>query len=813
MTYFTQRLGLIFLIVGSLLLGSTTSGQGAVGPGEPGCTLHLAFDDTLLGPPQVHRPEWQVRPGGPLLNRQEKGISSQGLICREPFDGIVLEPLGPLQVADPFVRGTFQCWFKPDWNSGEGPGHHATLAAFGQWRLPPDLKGFWGITIDPTGRQLQFGAQSASQGVTYLVAPIAFSRGQWYRITVSFAPEGSWIHVNDVQHGPGQGVSFLPPVASLQETGLNIGNAPGGNQPVQGLLDEIRWFNYPLQDLELEAGPWGLRGRVIDSDSLPPGILLSWPVSKGGPFAIRRRLSGKTKWDLLETQWEGFAYLDSWNGLDRGQTYQYQVQDRSQGGSMQEVSVAHSLGPKHHSGTILLLVDQTLNEALQKDLDLFSEVLRKDGWLVKRAQAPRHDDRSWRSNPERIDRTKQTIIQQLGQVKTEPRVVMLIGHVAVPYSGFHALDGHVKPEDDHRGAWPADMVYADLDGVWTDQQVDHVNRISEANTNVPGDGKFDQESAPTRLEVGVGRVDFANLPALNARRFFASSARRKQEEIDLIRRYLEKDILYRSKRLSFAAETLVEETLAATMGHKLRAAALTSGSLLYDSNAGKIRPGKLIAGDRGALWGFISGYGGPSTMVIGERTLQSEHFAQANSLPDVAFLGLYSSWHPDWNCPNAFMRAALSQDHAVLGLMSILSGPWDFQPLGLGGCLGDVFIASGSHPANPAKRSLAILGDPTLKTAVVAPVDDVKVIFRGEQRRLEWVAEDMPGREGYHAYLRLPGQVDYDLFQSVGPEVDHIVMPQEIPANSEFMVRQGQWQRTGSGSFVSLSLGMSASTP
>jgi hypothetical protein len=38
-------------------------------------------------------------------------------------------------------------------------------------------------------------------------------------------------------------------------------------------------------------------------------------------------------------------------------------------------------------------------------------------------------------------------------------------------------------------------------------------------------------------------------------------------------------------------------------------------------------------------------------------------------------------------------------------------------------------------------------------------------------------------------------------------------MPQEIPANSEFMVRQGQWQRTGSGSFVSLSLGMSASTP
>jgi len=59
----------------------------------------------------------------------------------------------------------------------------------------------------------------------------------------------------------------------------------------------------------------------------------------------------------------------------------------------------------------------------------------------------------------------------------------------------------------------------------------------------------------------------------------------------------------------------------------------------------------------------------------------------------------------------------------------------------------------------------------------------------------------------------LPGQVEYDLFQSVGPEVDHIVMPQEIPANSEFMVRQGQWQRTGSGSFVSLSLGMSASTP
>jgi hypothetical protein len=63
------------------------------------------------------------------------------------------------------------------------------------------------------------------------------------------------------------------------------------------------------------------------------------------------------------------------------------------------------------------------------------------------------------------------------------------GHVPVPYSGNFNLDGH----DYHFGAWPADVFYGDMDGVWTDSSVTQTIASDPRNWNVPGDGKFDMK--------------------------------------------------------------------------------------------------------------------------------------------------------------------------------------------------------------------------------------------------------------------------------------------------------------------------------
>ena len=180
----------------------------------PGATLHLGFDP-LIQPVPIRKQTWTVAPKGTLANLHTSGITGQGLVSREAMDGILLQAAQTGAPTAAFLRGTFKCFFKPDWTSGQGPGRHATLAGFGQWKVPPNMTGYWGITMDPTGKQLQLGIQSTTRGETLIAAPIQFEKDRWVEIAVSYAPEGTWIHVDGVTHGPGQGVSFLPPDRAL----------------------------------------------------------------------------------------------------------------------------------------------------------------------------------------------------------------------------------------------------------------------------------------------------------------------------------------------------------------------------------------------------------------------------------------------------------------------------------------------------------------------------------------------------------------------------------------------------------------------
>jgi len=75
-----------------------------------------------------------------------------------------------------------------------------------------------------------------------------------------------------------------------------------------------------------------------------------------------------------------------------------------------------------------------------------------------------------------------------------------MGNIIVPHSGNVQPDGH----SNHRGAWPADVYYGDMDGVWTDETVNNTASIQYPHVfNVPGDGNFDQDVIPGELELSV----------------------------------------------------------------------------------------------------------------------------------------------------------------------------------------------------------------------------------------------------------------------------------------------------------------------
>src|SRR5439155_18191774 len=123
-----------------------------------------------------------------------------------------------------------------------------------------------------------------------------------------------------------------------------------------------------------------------------------------------------------------------------------------------------------------------------------------DGWTVLRADVAR---------TETVPNVKKVIVADYKADPANVKALFLFGHVPVPYSGNIIPDGHYP---DHQGAWPADAYYGDIDGKWTDSSLNTLIAADPRNRNIPGDGKFDQSTLPSAVELEVGRVDLANLP-------------------------------------------------------------------------------------------------------------------------------------------------------------------------------------------------------------------------------------------------------------------------------------------------------------
>src|SRR5690606_11375332 len=68
----------------------------------------------------------------------------------------------------------------------------------------------------------------------------------------------------------------------------------------------------------------------------------------------------------------------------------------------------------------------------------------------------------------------------------------------------------------------------------------------ERLSNKPGDGKFDQSTLPSAVELQVGRVDLSNMPGL----LWTGGPTTLPSELDLLRQYLNKDHKFRHREIN-----------------------------------------------------------------------------------------------------------------------------------------------------------------------------------------------------------------------------------------------------------------------
>jgi hypothetical protein len=371
------------------------------------------------------------------------------------------------------------------------------------------------------------------------------------------------------------------------------------------------------------------------------------------------------------------------------------------------------------------------------------------------------------------------------------KAVFLFGHVPVPYSGDLAPDDHF----DHVGAWPADTFYGDMDGVWTDSSVTDTGASDPRNRNVPGDGKFDQTELPSNLELQVGRVDFANMPAF------------PQGERELLRQYLNKDHNFRHRILTAQPRGLVADNLGTLSGEAPAVNGWRNFAPFFGSSNTFVGSWLTTLSSQSYLWGYGCG-GGTFTSEGG--VANSSQFVTNDTR--VVFTMHFGSYFGDWDSQNNLLRAQLGTTNYTLTSAWASRPYWYFHHMALGETVGFSTRVTennvGLYDGNLFVYyvHMALLGDPTLRMHPVSPPSTLLITTNSSGGvDLSW-ANSPDAVIGYHVY-RAP-TVAGPFTRLTSNLITGTNYTDPLLSSNVYMVRAVKLEASGSGSYYNPSQGI-----
>ena len=539
-------------------------------------------------------------------------------------------------------------------------------------------------------------------------------------------------------------------------------------------------------------------GAVVQKN--PARITLSWTaMSNTSSITVYRKSPTATSWGsaLAYPSSSATQYQD--NNVTTGTVYEYRVVRSANGTTGQGYLCTGIEVPlPEYRGKMVLLVDNTFVGSLSSELAQLEQDLKADGWVVLR---------------ENVSRTASVAsIRNLvkGHYNSDPanvKAVYIVGHVPVPYSGNIAPDGHWE----HMGAWPCDGYYGEMNGTWTDNSVNNNSSQREANRNVPGDGKFDQSSFPSPVELQVGRVDMYDMPA------FA------QSETELLRSYLNRAHNFKLKQWTPQARALVFDNFYYMAEPMAGSAWRNMAPMVGASNitAANVNAGNYTSqiNNQSYLWTYSSGgglqaYEGSTLTYNGANQVgTTQNYASTNA--GGVFNMSFGSYFGDWDNKNNFLRAPLAKGSGLTSCWAAIPA-WYFSHMGLGGNIGystrETMNNALYTPLTDGWEStsgtthLALMGDPSLRQKMVAAPTNLSIANSGGVPAFSWNAAP-DAIAGYHIY-RFDGTNGITRLTNE-PVTSTSYYNPAVPfvAGTEYMVRAVKLQVDPSGSYWNLSLG------
>lgn len=538
----------------------------------------------------------------------------------------------------------------------------------------------------------------------------------------------------------------------------------------------------------------------------PAKVTLSWPANSANvSYQVYRKLRDEPGWaSPTALGLNATSYVDS--NVVLGGAYEYKVEMYNEIGfyvGEGEIYVGIEAPLQEFRGKVILIVDDTMTADLASELTRLQQDLVGDGWTVLRHNVPRMtvnpaDTSSsvWAARLNELTSVKALITSDYGADPANVKAVFLVGRVPVPYSGDIFPDFH----SDHRGAWPADGYYGDMDGAWGDTTVNRTTASDPRNRNVPGDGKFDRVAWPLNgLELQVGRVDLSNLSS------FALS------ELELLRRYLDKNHQFRHKTTSVESQGLIDDGLGVFGGEAPAQSAWRDFAAFFGAANTVSGDWLTVPMSETYLWAFGCG-GGTFTSCSGVATTAQ----LAASDPRIVFAMLFGSYFGDWDSANNLMRAALATPSYTLSCVWGARPQWHFHHMGLGETIGfstrlsqnnnGIAYQSGGYGQGV---HIALMGDPTLRMHPVGPASALSAFANGSGGvDLSWTASTDTVL-GYHVYRA--GAAGGPYTRVNGTLINGTSYTDSSPGSDvHYMVRAVKLEVSGSGSYYNASQGIFA---
>lgn len=537
-------------------------------------------------------------------------------------------------------------------------------------------------------------------------------------------------------------------------------------------------------------------------DATDTTITVQWEAFAGSTgFTVYRRAAGATVWGAPSASLPGTAAQWTDSAVDFATAYEYKVVRSGNGTGYGYVRSGIAVPEVDYRGKVVLLVEAGIAPQLALQLEQLEDDLNGDGWIVLR-----HDVQSTDA-PQSV---RALVVADHAADPTNVKLVYIIGHVPVPYSGNTNPDGHTE----HKGAWACDAYYGELNGTWTDNSVNAVGGFSW-NINVPGDGKFDQSDIPGALELAVGRVDLSSLPSFGA------------SEDALLSAYLSRAHGYKTKAYSVPMTAVVHDDLQwvsnplACTGYMSTAPCVGPGNItdLLPSMAPFIdhygTNDNLFTYHCGAGLQAVDGQG--NTQFVGTTNGITTQQLASNTRGGIFNLS-FGSYFGDWDNTDNMLRAMIASGN---GLTHVWSGipNWFLHPMAMGEPIGNCALRSinnsntdyslqngGWQGQSMVQAHMALMGDPTLRMQYIAPPSGLIATNSNWYASFSW----SPSAEPVDGYLIYAMDDTAGTITRITPtmvtDTFHVSNVQ-FSQGRKFMVRAVKLVTTPSGSFRDMSLG------